>query len=72
MILLANLKVLKAAIEKNDKIYIIHYFAQTPKFSTYLPTVQHMIGSLVTFSMLPYESFDMEMKIKYPSNWNKK
>lgn len=68
---LRELKVMKAAVEGNDKIYTITYLSDSPKFGYYFPTVEHMLDSFKITSMLPYENFDIGMLIKYPSNWNK-
>ena len=51
-------------------IYLL-YFAQESKYNNYLPTIQSMLNSFKTFVILPYESFDLEIGIDYPSHWNK-
>ena len=66
-----EIKVQKIAIEINNTVYTITYFAQGARYNNYLPTVERMIDSLKIISMLPHEDFDIGMKIEYPSNWNK-
>lgn len=52
-----EIKVLKRAIQNNDKFYVFNYFAQTSDFNDYLPTIKHMISesSFEAFNVLRYE-----------------
>ena len=65
-----EVKVLKLAIENNDKFYVFNYTAQTPNFNNYLPTIEKMIESLKTTSVLSYENFDLGVRMKYFNDWN--
>jgi DNA-binding beta-propeller fold protein YncE len=65
-----EVKVLKLAIENNDKFYVFNYSAQTPNFNNYLPTIEKMIESFKTISVLSYENFDLGIRMKYSNDWN--
>ena len=61
---------MRGAIYKSDKFYLIRYFAEATKFRDYLVTATKIIDSLKIVPPLYYESFDMGLRIKYPSDWN--
>jgi YVTN family beta-propeller protein len=66
-----EIKTLKIAFEENDKIFIFTYYAQAKNYYNYLPTIEQMIGSFKIISILPYENYDMGIKMEYPSSWIK-
>ena len=61
---------MKFVIHKNDKFYLMRYLAESVKFQDFLPTVTKIIDSLEIVPPLYYESFDMGLRVKYPSDWN--
>jgi len=40
-----NIKATDIATVNNDRLYVIQYYAESPKYQTYLPTLQKMIDS---------------------------
>jgi YVTN family beta-propeller protein len=66
-----ELKAMKVATEIENTTFLFSYQAQASKYDTYWPTIERMIDSFETLSILDYENLDMGIRVKYPSNWNK-
>ena len=66
-----EIKAMKVATQIENTTYLIAYQAQASKFDTYWPTIKRMIDSFETSELINYENFDIGMRVKYPSNWNK-
>ena len=54
-----------------DTIYRITYQADPSNYYTYWQAIQKMIDSFKSIDSVPYENFDLGIRIKYPSTWNK-
>ncbi len=66
-----DIKSAKIATKINETSYLFIYQAQASRFNSYWPTVEKMISSFEALDLLNYESFDIGMRLKYPSDWNK-
>ena len=54
----------------NDRVYSILFSAEESKYKEYISDIKHIINSLNIFSPIPYENFDMGVRMTYPSDWN--
>ena len=54
----------------NDRVYSVLFSAEESKYKEYISDIKQMIKSLKIFSLIPYENFDMGVRMTYPSDWN--
>jgi hypothetical protein len=66
-----EIKAMKVATQVENTTFLFSYGAQASKFNTYWPTIERMINTFKTLELLDHENFDIGMRVKYPSDWNK-
>ena len=65
-----NCKELDILTVKDDKLYVLSYFADVKKYSELLSTIKNMINS-TNIGFQTYKNLTSGFEIKYPNDWTR-